>query len=81
MRPDADPAFLTPDDRLREVAAVLARGLLRFHDRPPAADPGGHPAPQNPPESSPNCLELPGETVLSVSTRVDRTESPGKEHA
>jgi hypothetical protein len=68
MRPDIDPLVLTPDDRLREVAAVLACGLLRLHARPSAPDPAGHPASKNLPDSSPNCLELPGETVLSVHT-------------
>ena len=80
MRADADPAFLTPDDRLREVAAVLARGLVRLHDRPGPGDAVEQPAAKNPPDSSPNCLELPAGTVLSV-TRVDRTESPREEHA
>ena len=71
MRPDHDPdadlLFLTPEDRFREAAALLAAGLLRLHARG-AASPD---APNNLPDSSPNCLEVRGETVLSV-TRVDR---------
>jgi hypothetical protein len=62
MRPHVDPLFLTPEDRLREIAALLAVGLLRLQSRPAAE----HPGPEKPPKSSPNCLELPGETVLSV---------------
>ena len=27
MRPDLDPSLLTPDERRREVAAILAAGL------------------------------------------------------
>jgi hypothetical protein len=60
---------LTADERLRELAALLARGLLRLRDRrllPDAASP--HPLPEKTPESASNCLELPGETVLSVHT-------------
>ena len=68
MRPDIDAPFLTPEDRLRQVAAVLARGLLRLHTPSAAAGPAEHPGPKNPPESSPNCLELPAETVLSGHT-------------
>jgi hypothetical protein len=64
MRPDPDPHFLTPEDRFREVAAVLAAGLLRLHARNAAAGA----APNNPQNSSLNCLEVPGETVLSVHT-------------
>ena len=68
MRPAVDPTHLTPEDRFREVAAVLARGLLRLHARPAAACPAEHLGPENSPDSSPNCLEVPGETVLSVHT-------------
>jgi hypothetical protein len=31
MRTDVDPPALAPDDGLREVAALLAAGLLRIH--------------------------------------------------
>jgi len=53
----------TPEDRLREVAAILAAGLLRLHARPDLAatsDIPGSPAtaPESP-ESSRNPLELP----------------------
>ena len=33
MSYDIDPLELTPTERLREVAALLARGLTRVHDR------------------------------------------------
>jgi hypothetical protein len=60
-----EPAALTPDQRLREVAALLARGLLRLRDRRLLPDPS---TPEYLPESVSNCLELSGETVLSVHT-------------
>jgi hypothetical protein len=67
MRPDADPAFMTPAERFRELAGILAAGILRLRDRAAlAADPGEHPAPENPPETVHSCLELSGKTVLSV---------------
>src|SRR5687767_6781403 len=41
MRPDLNPSLMTPDERLREVAAVLAAGILRLRDRAGLApDPG-----------------------------------------
>ena len=45
MRSDVDPPSLAPEDRFREVAALLAAGLLRLHTRAVAADPrpGGPP--------------------------------------
>lgn len=33
--PPDDPACLTPDQRRREVAAILAKGLLRLPQFPP----------------------------------------------
>jgi hypothetical protein len=33
MRPVDDPSFLTPDERLSEVASILAAGVLRLHAR------------------------------------------------
>jgi hypothetical protein len=49
MRPLHDPADLTPDQQLREVAAVFAAGLLRL--RWPIIPPnsGAYPPPNNPP--------------------------------
>jgi hypothetical protein len=34
LRPDpTDPADMTPEQRLDEVASMLARGILRLHGR------------------------------------------------
>ena len=33
MRPDLDPSLMTPDERRREVAGILAAGLRRLRDR------------------------------------------------
>jgi hypothetical protein len=61
-RPSSADAFLTPDDRRREVAAILAAGLMRlnaaqFWPRIQASTPGDRrrtcgPAPQG--QRSPN---------------------------
>jgi hypothetical protein len=69
MRPDLDPSLLTLDERRREVAAILAAGLLRLRARAALpTDPGQVPGPENLPETGPDCLEVPAETVLSVHT-------------
>uniref|UniRef100_A0A7C4QME0 Uncharacterized protein n=1 Tax=Schlesneria paludicola TaxID=360056 RepID=A0A7C4QME0_9PLAN len=69
MRPETDPARMTADERLREVAAILAAGLLRLRARSALpTDPGQVPGPENLPETGPDCLEVPSETVLSVHT-------------
>jgi hypothetical protein len=60
---------LTDDQRLREIVRILAAGVLRLRARaalPPAA--AQLAGPQIVPESEPNCLEVPSETVLSVHT-------------
>jgi hypothetical protein len=69
MRPETDPARMTAGERLREVAAILAAGLLRLRARSALpTDPGQVPGPENLPETGPDCLEVPSETVLSVHT-------------
>jgi hypothetical protein len=63
-----DESAVAEDDRLREIARILAGGVLRLRARvalPPAVQ---LPAPQILLESGPNCLEVPPETVLSVHT-------------
>jgi hypothetical protein len=45
MRSFADPASMTPDERLSEVASIFAAGLLRLHAR--AALSCDHPALRN----------------------------------
>ena len=64
MRPIDDATFLTPDERLDEVASIFAAGLLRLRAR--AALPGDDPTPEILPDSGPTFLEVPAETVLSV---------------
>lgn len=55
LRPDpTDPADMTAEQRLDEVASILARGILRLHGRVPEHS---EPA-ENLPESSATCLEL-----------------------
>ncbi|MBI2756716.1 MAG: hypothetical protein HYX52_08405 [Chloroflexi bacterium] len=55
LRPDqTDPEDMTPDERLEEVASIVACGILRLHgcvlpDTPEI---------ENLPESSQTCLEL-----------------------
>jgi hypothetical protein len=63
MRPDLDPSLLTPDERRREVAAILAAGLRLLRDR--AALTSSSP-PENPSETRENSLEAVPENPLSV---------------
>ena len=66
MRPINDATFLTPEERLSEVASIMAAGVLLL--RASAALPGDDPAPEILPDSWPTCLEVPPKTVLSVHT-------------
>ncbi len=50
-----DPVHMTPEERLTELAAILAAGVLRLHRR--AAIPVS-PNPQIPSDSGQNCLDL-----------------------
>ena len=50
-----DPSFLTPDQRLDELAALLAAGVRRAHELSPPS------LPQIPPESARNGLDPPAE--------------------
>lgn len=65
MRSFDDPATMTPDERLSEVASILAAGVLRLHAR--AALSCDYPAPEKSQNSAPPGLELSDETVLSVN--------------
>ena len=49
-----EPADMTPDDRLEEMASIFARGILLLHGRalPDVPDI------ENLPDSSQTCLEL-----------------------
>ena len=64
MRPIDDPSSLTPDERLSEVATILAGGILRLYAR--SALPCDDPGPEKSPNSGPAGLEVSEETVLSV---------------
>jgi hypothetical protein len=67
MRPHDDPAAMTADERLREVAAILAAGILRLRSRAALpTDPDQVSGPKNLQESGQDCLEVSGETVLTV---------------
>jgi hypothetical protein len=75
MRP-AHSADLTPEQRFRELACILATGLARLLSRPRhAADSGPGSAPAESPEFLSSALELPGHKSVTVSTRVDVSES------
>ncbi len=66
MRP-IDHSSLSPDERRSEVASILAAGVLRLCARMlPSTESDGYSAPENPSESGAPCLEVLGETVLSV---------------
>lgn len=58
----ADTARPAPDDRFREIAAILAAAVVRLHER--AALPRATNLTNLPFQG----LEVPGETVLSVHT-------------
>lgn len=64
MKSSREPESMTSGQRRREVAAILAQGLLRYRRRAglgmPAASSEIHPEAQN-------CLELPGESRLHVA--------------
>jgi len=55
--PDADPASLTPDQRRQEVAAILARGILRLRDADRAAVSAKAGRPDTEAESAQNRLD------------------------
>jgi hypothetical protein len=61
--------------QLRELAGILARGVLRLRQRHRRAATPAPPAPETRPESAARGLEVRAKTVLSVSTRVNGPES------
>ena len=63
QRPDLPPSELTPDQRRRELASILARGLRRLRDR--AALPA-EPTSANPTEASFSTLESVADKSLTV---------------
>ena len=69
MRPIDNSSVPVPDERRAEVAAILAAGVLRLHDRAAFPDElGDFPAKENSSDSGISCLEVSSETVLSVHT-------------
>lgn len=58
----SDPANMTPEERITEVAAILGEGVLRLRRR--AAVPGVMPPLGNPLESGQNGLDECAETRL-----------------
>lgn len=70
------PSDLPPADRRREVASILARGVIRWRRRAKAA---GIIDAQKFPPSGETRLELSGETRLSVGTRGFTPRSDGDE--
>jgi hypothetical protein len=67
--PPSGPSDLSPAERTRAIARVLAAGLLRLVESPPERPPTpGNPAGKNLSDLSLNCLELARETRLNVHT-------------
>lgn len=64
----ADSTHTLPEERLRELAAILAAGVARLRQRRRLIGELAAPPPKTPPELAASCLEVPGETVLSVHT-------------
>ena len=62
-RPDLPPSELTPDQRLRELASIFARGLLRLRDRAALA---GEPTSANPTEAWFSTLQAVPDNSLTV---------------
>ena len=67
MRPDLDPAYLSPDGRFHELVALLASGLLRLRDKT-ARTPGQTSATQIVSDSSDSAVAVGPETWLTVHT-------------
>ncbi len=67
---DCSPPELTPEERLHRLAAILARGVRRYHQTQKRQHPSlrGNSS-EKLSKSSPAGLEVPETTVLSVSRR------------
>lgn len=68
MISQTDPESMTAEERRREVAAILAKGLLR---RLRAAEPAASSPAKRVSKGSKTGLELSAETRLSVAQRPD----------
>ena len=70
-----DPHHLTPEQRLDEVAAILATGVRRVLAL--RVSPATSPAPlQIPPDSSQNCLEVSPQSRLHGTRVVNTSREP-----
>jgi hypothetical protein len=67
-----DPSAMSVDDRLSEIAAILAKGVLRLH-RHHALDPDSHSNP-GPPFQSPNQLDV-SARMQHMDTAVNASET------
>jgi hypothetical protein len=67
MRPFDDDAAPTPEERIHELAGILAAGILRLHERAalPTRDANAAP-PEDLEVTADPWLEVPGRTRLSV---------------
>ena len=61
-----DPVALAADDQLRELAGILAVGLLRLRTPIISAETAPTSAPQKSPESAPNHLAVSGDKSVTV---------------
>jgi hypothetical protein len=66
--PSDEPAALTPDQRAREVARLLAAGVRRLFSQRTGDVPGPRAAPEKSQESAETGLEVGRETRLSGPT-------------
>jgi len=61
-------SHLTPDQRRREIAAILARGILRLHSAgQPASEPAAADCPDDAPDPLQKGLELSALSRLHVT--------------
>jgi hypothetical protein len=65
MRPFDHPASLTPEQRFSELAGILAAGLLRLA---PTSSSLPTSATQKLQESAANCLDVSGDSSVTVHT-------------
>jgi len=64
MRPVLYPDCLTDEQRFREIAGILAAGVLRLHARAALLPPNS----EKTPNSEQDCLDVAAEIALTVHT-------------
>jgi hypothetical protein len=69
-----DPAEMTPPQRRREIAGLLARGVRRVRERPAASEPPDPGPSQNSRESTRN---LPPQALISPPRRASMSADRG----